>query len=61
MNQKIIEIARHIFDARIDNARNSTEYNDWCSARDVFEYTLAENVDCLKEFDYMKTNEEKGN
>lgn len=59
MNEEIIATLRHIFDARIDHAKDLSAYQAWCSARDIVEYALAENYDCLKEFDYLPTKEEE--
>ena len=59
MNNEIITTLRHIFDARIDHADDLSAYTAWCSARDIIEYALAENYDCLKEFDYLPTKEEE--
>lgn len=41
---------REILDERIDNAPNTDNYLIWCSARDIIEYALADNIECLKEF-----------
>lgn len=58
MTSETLKILRHIFDARIDNAANSDAYIAWTSARDIVEYALAENVECLRQFDYLPTSEE---
>ena len=58
MTSETLEILRHIFDARIDNAINNNTLIAWMSARDIVEYALAENVECLREFDYLPTREE---
>lgn len=58
MSKEIIEILRHIFNARIDNANDYSAYVAWTSARDVVEYALANNIECLKEYDYLPTMEE---
>jgi hypothetical protein len=58
MNERIIERVRHILTARIDNAQTQDAYIAYCNARDIFEYALAENEECLKEFDYLLTAEE---
>lgn len=60
MNTKIIETVRHIFEARADNAETQDEYLAWTSAKDIFEYALADNLECLSQYDYLLTNEEKG-
>lgn len=57
MSNEAIEILRHIFDARIDNADAET-YIAWTSARDIVEYALADNIECLRQFDYLPTKEE---
>lgn len=58
MTSETLKILRHIFDARIDNAANKDAYIAWTSARDIVEYALAENVECLRQFDYLPTSEE---
>ena len=60
MSKEAIEIMRHIFEARIDNSRSVDAYQAWCIARDVVEYALANDIDVLKEFDYLGTAEERG-
>ena len=59
MSKEAIEIMRHIFDARIDNSRSIDIYQAWCNARDVVEYALANDIDVLKQFDYLETAEER--
>ena len=59
MKEEIIKTVRHIFDARIDNASGAEAYIAWCAARDIFEYALAENYECLTQFDDLLTKEEK--
>lgn len=59
MDKKILDMMRHIFDARIDNADSTDEYWAWCSAREVVEYALANNYECLAQYDYLQTQEEK--
>ena len=58
ISSKIVDTLRHIINARIDNC-NSSEYVNWTTARDIIEYALAGNYECLKEFDYLMTQEEK--
>lgn len=59
ISAECVKILRHIFDARIDNAaKNNDAYIAWASAKDIVEYALAGNMDCLKEFDYLMTQEE---
>lgn len=59
MTNESIKILRHIFDARIDNANDSSAYVAWTSARDIFEYALADNIESLIQYDYLLTNEDK--
>ena len=59
MEEKTLKILRHIFDARIDNAESRESYVIWCDARDLLEYALADNIEALRQFDYLLTNEEK--
>lgn len=58
ISPRVVETLRHILDARIDNASDATSYTAWTSARDIFEYALANNFDCLKEFDYLPAVED---
>ncbi len=58
MPDEILKVLRHIFDARIDNADDYSAYIAWTSARDIVEYALADNLECLKEFDYLPTKTE---
>lgn len=58
MSEEILKILRHIFDARIDNADDYSAYIAWTSARDIVEYALAGNTECLIQFDYLPTKEE---
>ena len=58
ISPRVVETLRHILDARIDNASDYATYIAWTSARDIFEYALANNFDCLKEFDYLPTVED---
>lgn len=57
ISPEAVKILRHIFDARIDNSTDET-YQTWCTARDIFEYALADNLEVLMQFDYMQTAEE---
>lgn len=59
INASTVEILRHIYNARIDNAHSPAEYTAWATARDVIEYALANNVECLTQFDYLLTREEE--
>ena len=51
-------VLRHISDARIDHAIDANSYIGWTSARDIVEYALADNLDCLAQFDYLETKGE---
>ena len=57
ISAKAIAILRHIFDARIDHAGRDG-YMAWTSARDIVEYALANNIECLSQFDYLETIDE---
>ena len=59
MTDETLRVMRHIFDARIDNVTNINSYLAWTSARDIVEYALADNLDCLAQFDYLETKEEQ--
>ena len=58
MTNKTLRVLRHIFDARIDHATDVNSYIAWTSARDIVEYALADNLDCLAQFDYLETKGE---
>ncbi len=58
MPEEIVKILRHIFNARIDNVNDYSAYIAWTSARDIVEYALAGNIECLNQFDYLPTKEE---
>lgn len=58
MSDKVIEVLRHILDARVDNASTPYEYTLLCDIRDIVEYALADNLDCLRQFDYLEINED---
>lgn len=60
MDQKIIKIVRHILTARIDHADDQSSYIAYCNARDIFEYAVAGNYDCLAQYDYLLTKEDCG-
>jgi hypothetical protein len=55
--EKAVEILRHIFDARIDNCVDTSSYTIWTTVRDIVEYFLARNIECLQQFDYLDTKE----
>ena len=61
LDQKTVDIIRHIFAARIDNATSRYSYLAYCNARDIFEYALAGNIEALEQFDYLKTKEDDEN
>lgn len=58
MTDETLSVLRHIFDARIDHALDVNSYIAWTSARDIVEYALADNLDCLAQFDYLETKGE---
>lgn len=57
LSPKIVDTLRHIFNARIDHC-SFENYIAWTTARDILEYALAGNYECLKEFDYLDTWED---
>ena len=59
MTDETLRVLRHIFDARIDHATDVNSYIAWTSARDIVEYALADNLDCLAQFDYLETKGEQ--
>lgn len=50
MYNETIELLREILDERIDASKDTDVYLAWCTARDIIEYALVNNVECLKEF-----------
>lgn len=58
ISSEIVDTLRHIFDARIDHC-SAENYIAWTTARDIVEYALANNLECLQQFDYLSTNDEK--
>jgi hypothetical protein len=58
LDQKTVDLVRHIFKARIQNSTKMSQRMAYHCARDVFEYALAGNLEALDQFDYMKTKEE---
>ena len=58
MKKETTKTLRHIFDARIYNADSNDSYHAWLMAKILFEYAIVDNIDCLKEFDYLLTEEE---
>ena len=61
LDQKTVDLVRHILNARIDNSKHRSQYLAYHTARDVFEYALAGNIECLAQFDYLETKEERAN
>lgn len=59
MDDEIIVTLRHILNARIDNADDASAWIAWTSASDIVEYALAGNLECLRQFDYLKTGMEE--
>lgn len=59
ISDEAIEILRHIIRARKDNATTKEEICKMESIRDIIEYALADNIECLRQFDYLPTLEEK--
>ena len=59
MTDETLRVLRHIFDARIDHATDANSYLAWTSARDIVEYALADNLECLAQFDYLETKGEQ--
>lgn len=57
ISERVVQTLRHILDARIDNS-TAENYIAWTSARDIVEYALTNNYECLKEFDYLDTMED---
>lgn len=53
------EIARHIFNARIDNAETIEIRNAYRTARDVLEYLFNNDIPALDQFDYLETKKER--
>lgn len=60
MTKEATAIMWHILDARIDNSKSLDEYFVLCTIRDCFGYAVADNLECLREFDYLPTAEEDG-
>ena len=59
ISEQVVRTLRHILDARIDNSCNPDQYTAWTSARAIIEYALTNNIECLSQFDYLMTQEEK--
>ena len=58
LDQKTVALVRHILTARIDHSTKASQYMAYHTARDVFEYALAGNIEALYQYDYLKTKEE---
>ena len=59
VSEETVKLMREILDARIDNATDHDSYVDWCTARDLFEYALVNNTECLREFNYLPIDREE--
>lgn len=59
ISPQAIEILNHIFSARIDNSQSPLLRTTWASVRNIFEYALTDNLECLSQYDYLLTNDEK--
>lgn len=59
MTNETVKILRHILDTRVDNAWNYEVYVALCNIRDIMEYAIADNIECLRQFDYLLTKEEQ--
>ena len=58
LDQKTVDLVRHILTARIDHSTKTSQYVAYHNARDIFEYALAGNIEALEQFDYLKTKED---
>ena len=58
ISDETIEVLRHIIQARFDNSHTKDKILAWGTARDIIEYALADNLDALRQFDYLPTIEE---
>ena len=52
MTNESIEIIRHILAARVANADDDTR-TTWRSMQTIFEYGVEDNIECLRQFDYL--------
>ena len=52
LDQKTVDIVRHILTARIDNSTRMSQRMAYHCARDVFEYALAGNIEVLTQFTF---------
>lgn len=59
MKEESIKILRHILNARIDNAESRDSCFMWRNVKNLLEYALEDNIEVLRQFDYLLTNEEK--
>jgi len=54
INQKTVELVRHIFNARIKYAVRPSIKIAYKTALDVFNYALNNNLEYLDQFDYLQ-------
>ena len=54
INQKTVDLVRHIFSARIKHAVRPSTKVAYKTALDVFNYALDNNLECLDQFDYLQ-------
>lgn len=59
LDQKTVDLVRHILMARIDHAQSLYSRRAYRMALDLFNYALAGNLEALYQFDYLKTKEEE--
>ena len=50
ISDSTIKEFRKIMDSKIDSADGPSEYQHYCELRDIFEYTLANNIKSLQEY-----------
>jgi hypothetical protein len=56
ISSEVVDTLIHILNARIDNC-SQENYIAWTTAKDIVEYALANNLDALKEYDYLEEKE----
>jgi hypothetical protein len=54
INQKTVDLVRHIFNARIKYAVRPSTKVAYKTALDVFNYALDNNLECLDQFNYLQ-------
>jgi hypothetical protein len=59
INQQTVDLVRHIFKARIQNAKSLHSRLAYRTALDLFDYALENRIDCLEQFDYYPLKEEE--